>query len=57
MATGNDDADAVNQHFTAGVSLLFQGMWDIIAPWLAAGVVLAIAIRYARSFWESRGRR
>lgn len=57
MATGNADADAVNSTFSHNMGMVFQGAWDIIAPFVAAAIILGLIILGIRHVVSNRGGR
>lgn len=57
MATGNGDADAVNSAFSHNMGMVFQGAWDIVAPFVAAAVIFGLIVLGIRHVVSNRGGR
>lgn len=57
LATGNAEADAVNHSFSQAIGMVFQGAWDIVAPFVAAAVILGLLILGIKAIVKDKGRR
>lgn len=57
MDTGNATADQINQNFSSGMMMVFQGVWDILGPFVAAGFVLFLIILGVRHIAGNKSRR
>ena len=49
--------EEVNQQFSYGMAMVFSGIWSIIGPFVAAGVVLLIILVGVSKFVGSKTRR
>lgn len=57
MNTGNAEADAINQQFSSAIGMVFQGAWDIVAPFVGAALIGGLIILAIRAIVSRKGSR